>query len=126
MKTNKKKVDLRSYMMIIALLVIWLIFTIMTKGSFLSARNISNLFRQSVFISLLAIGMVMVIILGEIDLSVGSIVGLSGGILAILDVWKGINPVLSMIITLGIGLLLGLWNGYWIAYKGVPSFIVTL
>ncbi|PNR93890.1 sugar ABC transporter permease [Petrotoga sp. 9PWA.NaAc.5.4] len=126
MKVKNFKIDLRAYMMVIALIVIWIMFTIMTEGSFLTARNISNLFRQSVFISMLAIGMVMVIILGQIDLSVGSIVGLSGGILAILDVWNGMNPILSMTITLGVGLLLGLWNGYWVSYRGVPSFIVTL
>ncbi len=113
-------------MMIIALIVIWVFFTILTEGSFLSARNISNLFRQSVFLSVLAMGMVFVIILGQIDLSVGSIVGLTGGIVAILHVWNGMDPFISILITLGIGLLIGLWNGYWVAYRGVPAFVVTL
>lgn len=113
-------------MMVIALIVIWGLFAILTEGSFLTPRNISNLFRQSVFLSILAMGMVFVIILGQIDLSVGSIVGLSGGIVAILYVWNGMNPIFAILITLGIGLLIGLWNGYWVAYQGVPSFVVTL
>jgi D-xylose transport system permease protein len=127
MADNKKiKFDLRTYMMIIALVSIWIIFSFTTDGSFLTPRNISNLFRQSVFTSMLAIGMVMVIIMGHIDLSVGSIVGLAGGVIAILDVWQGMNPILSIAITLLLGLILGLWNGWWAAYRKVPSFIVTL
>lgn len=125
---EKRKIefDLRTYMMIIALVSIWIIFTITTGGSFLTPRNISNLFRQSVFTSMLAIGMVLVIIMGHIDLSVGSIVGLAGGIVAIFDVWQGMNPLLSIGITLLLGLIMGLWNGWWTAYRNVPSFIVTL
>lgn len=125
-KENKFKLNFRTYMMIIALVSIWVIFTIITRGSFLSPRNISNLFRQSVFTSVLAIGMVLVIIMGHIDLSVGSVAGLTGGIVAILDVWYGFNPVFSIGITLLAGLLIGLWQGWWIAYKKVPSFIATL
>jgi D-xylose transport system permease protein len=125
---EKRKInfDLRTYMMIFALVSIWIIFSFTTGGSFLTARNISNLFRQAVFTSMLAIGMVLVIIMGHIDLSVGSIVGLAGGVIAILDVWQGINPILSIAITLLLGLVLGLWNGWWTAYQKVPSFIVTL
>ncbi|MEA1883451.1 MAG: sugar ABC transporter permease [Thermotogota bacterium] len=121
-----KKINLRTYMMIIALVLIWGFFTMLTQGMFLTPRNMSNLFRQSVFVSILAIGMALVIILGEIDLSVGSVVGLTGGIIAILDVWNGMNPALSITITLGAGLLIGLWQGFWVAYMKVPSFIVTL
>lgn len=127
MANNKKiKIDFRTYMMIIALVSIWIIFSFTTGGDFLTARNISNLFRQSVFTSILAIGMVMVIIMGHIDLSVGSLVGLTGGVIAILDVWQGMNPIMSIGITLLLGLILGLWNGWWTAYGKVPSFIVTL
>ncbi|TDO93881.1 xylose ABC transporter membrane protein [Halanaerobium saccharolyticum] len=124
--TKKIKLDFRTYMMIIALVSIWIIFSFTTGGDFLTARNISNLFRQSVFTSMLAIGMVMVIIMGHIDLSVGSLVGLAGGVVAILDVWQGMNPVFSIGLTLLLGLILGLWNGWWTAYRKVPSFIVTL
>ncbi len=127
MKNNLlKKFNLRTYMMIIALVFIWGLFSILTTGTFLTSRNMSNLFRQSVFTSILGIGMAFVIFLGEIDLSVGSVVGLTGGIIAILDVWNGMNPALSIALTLGAGLLIGLWQGFWVAYMKVPSFIVTL
>ncbi|KAF2956774.1 sugar ABC transporter permease [Marinitoga sp. 38H-ov] len=121
-----KNLKLKEYMMVIALISIWIIFGILTEGFFLNPRNLSNLFRQSIFISLLAIGMVWVIVLGEIDLSVGSVVGLSGGLLAILDVWKGLNPILSFIIVILLGALVGIWNGFWTANRKIPAFIVTL
>jgi D-xylose transport system permease protein len=126
---NEKKAtsfDLRKYMMVIALVGIWAIFGAISGGTYLLPRNMSNLFRQSVFTAILAIGMLNVIVLGQIDLSVGSIAGLCGGILAIANVWKGMSPLASIAITLAAGLLMGLWNGWWIAYRGVPSFIVTM
>ena len=119
-------IDLRRYMMVIALLGIWMIFTILSNGIFLGPRNISNLFRQSVFTAILALGMVFVIICGHIDLSVGSIAGLAGGILAILNVRQGMSPAISIAAALAVGLALGAWNGYWVSYRGVPSFIVTM
>ncbi|SNS62971.1 xylose ABC transporter membrane protein [Anaerovirgula multivorans] len=123
---NKTKFDAKMYTMIIALISIWVIFAIATKGNFLTARNISNLIRQMSTTGVLAIGMVFVIISGEIDLSVGSLLGLLGGIAAILNVWFELNAFIVIIITLLIGAIFGLWNGYWVAYKKVPSFIVTL
>ncbi|WKV10185.1 sugar ABC transporter permease [Thermoanaerobacterium sp. CMT5567-10] len=125
--TNKKfTFNLKLYTMIIALVGIWIIFAIATKGDFLTSRNMSNLFRQMVSTAVLAIGMVFVIIAGQIDLSVGSLLGLTGGIAAIANVWFHFNGILSIIIALAIGLILGAWNGWWVAYKNVPSFIVTL
>ena len=118
--------DSRKYMMVIALAGIWLIFAVISGGTYILPRNMSNLFRQSVFTAILAIGMLNVIVLGQIDLSVGSIAGLSGGILAIMNVWKGMSPVLSIAITLVAGLVMGLWNGWWTAYRNVPAFIVTM
>ena len=128
--SNEKKTalsfDLRKYMMVIAIVGIWVIFGAVSGGTYLLPRNLSNLFRQSVFTAILAIGMLNVIVLGQIDLSVGSMAGLCGGILAIANVWNGASPVLSIIIVLVAGLLLGAWNGWWIAYRNVPSFIVTM
>ena len=101
---NEKKAlsfDLRKYMMVIALVGIWAIFGAISGGTYLLPRNMSNLFRQSVFTAILAIGMLNVIVLGQIDLSVGSIAGLCGGILAIMNVWKGLSPFLSIAIALG-------------------------
>lgn len=127
--SNEKKgltFDLRKYMMVIAIAGIWIIFGAISGGTYLLPRNLSNLFRQSVFTAILAIGMLNVIVLGQIDLSVGSIAGLCGGILAIANVWKGAPPLVAIVITIAAGLLLGLWNGWWIAYRNVPSFIVTM
>jgi D-xylose transport system permease protein len=123
---NLTQFDFRQYMMVLALIGIWIVFTTATSGTFLMPRNMTNLFRQSVFTGIMAIGMVNVIVLGQIDLSVGSLAGLCGGILAILNVWQGLSSGLSILITLAVGLLLGYWNGWWVAYRNVPSFIVTM
>ncbi|MCU5772321.1 sugar ABC transporter permease [Erwiniaceae bacterium BAC15a-03b] len=112
--------------MLAAILLIMLFFTWMTDGAYLSARNISNLLRQTAITGILAVGMVFVIISAEIDLSVGSMMGLLGGVAAIFDVWLGWPLPLTIVVTLVLGLLLGAWNGWWVAYRKVPSFIVTL
>ena len=104
-----KSLNLQVFVMIAAIIAIMLFFTWTTDGAYLSARNVSNLLRQTAITGILAVGMVFVIISAEIDLSVGSMMGLLGGVAAICD-----------------GLLLGAWNGWWVAYRKVPSFIVTL
>lgn len=120
------KFDIRAYTMIIALLLIWVIFSIFTEGNFLTPRNLSNLSRQMSITAVLAIGMVMVIVATHIDLSVGSVLGLTGGVAAVLQVWHHMPTPLVIIITLALGALIGLWHGYWVAYQKVPAFIVTL
>lgn len=121
-----KNLHLQVFVMIAAILLISLFFTFMTDGAYLSARNISNLLRQTAITGILATGMVFVIISAEIDLSVGSMMGLLGGIAAIFDVWLHWPLPLTIMVTLLLGLLLGTWNGWWVAYRKVPSFIVTL
>jgi len=121
-----KKLNLQVFVMIIAIVVIMLFFTFQTDGAYLSARNVSNLLRQTAITGILAVGMVFVIISAEIDLSVGSMMGLLGGVAAIFDVWFGWPLPLTIIVTLTLGLVLGAWNGWWVAYRKVPSFIVTL
>jgi len=128
MKSNKKiknKIS-NTAIIIIALIILWLGFNTLTDGSFLSPRNISNLFRQMSITSILAIGMMFVIISGEIDLSVGSGMALLGGISAILNVKYGMSLTSIIPIIIILGALIGFWNGYWVAYKNVASFIVTL
>lgn len=120
------KFDLQAYTLIIALVLIALIFGIFTGGEFLSSRNLSNLFGQMSVIAVLAVGMTLVIVAGHIDLSIGSLVGLTGGVAAILQVWQGWGTVLVVLAAVGIGALLGLWQGWWVAYRAVPAFIVTL
>ncbi|WP_337264752.1 MULTISPECIES: xylose ABC transporter permease XylH [unclassified Serratia (in: enterobacteria)] len=121
-----KSVNLQVFVMLAAIVVIMLFFTFTTEGAYLSARNISNLLRQTAITGILAVGMVFVIISAEIDLSVGSMMGLLGGAAAIFDVWLGWPLPLTIVVTLLAGLLLGAWNGWWVAYRKVPSFIVTL
>lgn len=118
--------NLQMLVMLAAILVIMLFFTFSTEGAYLSPRNISNLLRQTSITGILAVGMVFVIISAEIDLSVGSMMGLLGGAAAIFDVWLGWPLPLTIVVTLLGGLLLGAWNGWWVAYRKVPSFIVTL
>ncbi|GAB3485575.1 sugar ABC transporter permease [Marinomonas epiphytica] len=126
MFTKIKTHHLQLLAMLAAMLFIVIFFSIATEGAFITPRNISNLLRQTAIVGILAIGMVFVIISAEIDLSVGSMMGLLGGIAAILDVWFDLPIALTVLITVATGLVLGLFNGWWVAYQKVPSFIVTL
>ena len=118
--------NMRQYTMIAALLLIWVVFGILTGGLFFRPMNISNLFLQMVTIAILTHGMVLVMVAGNIDLSVGTVCGTLGALAAWLMVFKGVNPVIAISITLAGGLVIGLWHGFWIAFRGVPAFIVTL
>lgn len=131
-QTGKKesKIDFKfnaqAYTLIIALVLIAILFSALTGGEFLSSRNLSNLFTQMAVISVLAIGMTFVIVAAHIDLSVGSLAGLTGGIAAILHVWFDWNTGLVVLAAIVVGALLGLFQGWWIAYRALPAFIVTL
>lgn len=128
-KKEKKlsfRFDLQAYTLILALVIIAVFFTMFTGGEFLSSRNISNLFTQMSVIAILAVGMTLIIVAGHIDLSVGSIVGLTGGIAAMLQVWNGWSTPAVVITAIVAGALIGLWQGWWVAYRAVPAFIVTL
>jgi D-xylose transport system permease protein len=119
------KFDARAYTMIGALLSIWVLFTFLNER-FLSATNLSNLFLQMSVTSILAIGMVLVIVAGHIDLSIGSIVGFTGGVAAILNVWYEWTAIPVIVATVALGAAIGLVQGWIVAYKAVPAFIVTL
>ncbi|MBC8061222.1 MAG: sugar ABC transporter permease [Clostridiaceae bacterium] len=120
------KANMRQYTMFIALIFIGIIFNILTDGTFISSRNLNNLFLQTATIAILACGMVLIIIAGHIDLSIGSVAGFCGAIAAIAQVKYGWGTVPAILLTLVVGLIVGLWQGYWVAYQNVPSFIVTL
>lgn len=129
MKNNNIKQLFSQYKMLalgIAIALIWAFFYTRTEGGFVSPRNLSNLLRQMSVTGILACGMVLVIIAGEIDLSVGSLLGLLGGVAAVLDVSQHLPLALNLVLVLACGLLLGLFNGYLTAYRGIPSFIVGL
>lgn len=112
--------------LVIAVAFIWLFFSWQTEGGFLTPRNLSNLLRQMSITGILACGMVLVIISGEIDLSVGSLLGLLGGLAAILDVVYHIPLLANLSLVAFCGLMIGLANGYMTAYLRIPSFIVGL
>jgi len=112
--------------LLFAIVVIWVFFGQLTEGAFLTPRNFSNLLRQMAITGMLASGMVFVIISGEIDLSVGASLGLLGGIAAIMDYTYHFPMWVTVLTVIALGIAIGLFNGYWIAYLRVPSFIVSL
>jgi len=112
--------------MVFALAVIFLIFTIMTGGTFFSPRNLSMLFRAMSITGVITSAMVLLIVSGNFDLAVGSAVGLSSGVAAVLQVWYGVSTPLAILSAVVVGVSIGLWQGFWVAYRRVPSFIVTL
>ncbi|AZO09826.1 MULTISPECIES: multiple monosaccharide ABC transporter permease [unclassified Mesorhizobium] len=122
--------NLREYGLIIALIVIMLFFQYTTSGTLFKPVNLSNLVQQNSFIIVMALGMLLVIVSGHIDLSVGSVAGFIGALAAMMMViWPlGIfsNPLVVSIVCLVVGALIGAAQGYWIAYHRIPSFIVTL
>ncbi|RWB59770.1 multiple monosaccharide ABC transporter permease [Mesorhizobium sp.] len=122
--------NLREYGLIIALIVIMLFFQYTTSGTLFKPVNLSNLVQQNSFIIVMALGMLLVIVSGHIDLSVGSVAGFIGALAAMMMViWPlGIfsNPLVVSIVCLIVGALIGAAQGYWIAYHRIPSFIVTL
>ncbi len=121
------KSTLKQHAMIVALIVVMILFLILTNGILLTPLNISNLIQQNAYVFVLAIGMLLcILICGNIDLSVGSVVGFVGGISAVF-ILKLDMPVLpAILISLAVGVLIGVWHGTWIAYIGVPAFIATL
>lgn len=118
--------NVRQYGMIVALVLIIVLFQVWTDGILLKPLNVTNMIQQNSYILLLAIGMVIVIIAGHIDLSVGSVAAFVGAVSASLMITHHMPWPLALVISLGVGAAIGAWQGYWIAYIGVPSFIVTL
>lgn len=118
--------NIRQYGMIIALAFIIILFQILTNGILLKPLNITNIILQNSYILILAIGMLLVIITGNIDLSVGSVAAFIGAVSAILMIRMNISVTAAVLICLIIGGLIGAWQGFWIAYVKIPAFIVTL
>ncbi|GII81667.1 sugar ABC transporter permease [Sphaerisporangium rufum] len=110
----------------IAFALIVVLFSVLTDGALLEPQNISNIIVQNSYILILSIGMILIIIAGHIDLSVGSVVAITGAVAAVLMVNYSVPWPLALLITLAVGALIGAWQGFWIAYFGIPAFIVTL
>lgn len=119
--------NIRQFSMLIALVVIMALFQWLTEGILLTPQNVTNLIMQNGYVIILTIGMLLCILSsGSIDLSVGSIVAFIGAVLGELIVQMGMNTWAAIGIALVIGALIGMWQGFWIAYMRIPAFIVTL
>ena len=118
---------LTEYAMVIALVVVFVLFAVLTKGTLLYPQNMSNLMLQNGYVLVMACGMLLCILTGgNIDLSVGSVVCLVGGIAAVLISNMGLPSIPVILICLAVGLAVGVWQGYWIGHVRIPPFITTL
>lgn len=124
---DKVKETLKKNTMIIALVLVTVFFSIQTSGTLLVPQNVTNLIAQNGYVVVLAVGMLMCILTGgNIDLSVGSVVALVGALAGELIVNRKMNIGVSIVICLLTGIIIGVIQGYWIAYLRIPAFIVTL
>jgi putative multiple sugar transport system permease protein len=124
--TDYLKTHVRDYGMLVALVVIMAFFQIWTNGVLLKPLNVTNLILQNSYIIVMALGMLLVIVCGHIDLSVGSVVGFIGALAAVMMVSYDIPAIVTVLVCLLTGALIGAAQGYWIAYWKIPSFVVTL
>jgi putative multiple sugar transport system permease protein len=120
------KSNLREYGLLISLIAIMVFFQVMTDGTLFQPLNLTNLILQNSYIIVMALGMLLVIVAGHIDLSVGSVSGFIGGVAAVLMVNYEVHFALAAIICLLLGGVIGAAQGYWVAFHKIPSFIVTL
>ena len=120
------KNNLREYGLLISLVAIMVFFQVMTDGTLFQPLNLTNLILQNSYIIVMALGMLLVIVAGHIDLSVGSVSGFIGAVAAVLMVNHDVNPLLTGVLCLALGGLIGAAQGYWVAFFKIPSFIVTL
>ena len=125
-KLPKLQIDLRQYGILAALAVIVILFQVLTDGRLLLPGNINNLIQQNAYVLILAVGMVIVIIAGHIDLSVGSVVAMVGAVSAISMTQWGMPWWAAVVLALALGAAVGAWQGFWVAFVGIPAFIVTL
>ncbi len=126
LKANFSKASLRAYVMILVLGIIWAYFHWATDSIFLTSRNLSNLMTQMSVTGILAVGMLMLIVSGNIDLSVGSVLGFAGGVAAFALTTMGHSLPVSILLAIVVGTLIGVFHGVLTAYLNIPAFIVTL
>lgn len=124
---NKASSFLTKYAMVIALVIVFVLFAYLTDWRLLYPQNMSNLMLQNGYVLVMACGMLLCILTGgNIDLSIGSVICLVGGLAAVMITNMSMNPILTIVICLVVGLLVGVWQGYWIGYVRIPPFITTL
>ncbi|HNB52333.1 MAG TPA: sugar ABC transporter permease [Anaerolineales bacterium] len=120
------KNNIREYGMLIALIAIMIFFQIQTDGILMKPVNITNLVLQNSYVIIMALGMLLIIVSGWIDLSIGSIAAFVGAIAGVMMVKWGWNWGLTILACLVVGAMIGAWHGFWVAYVKIPAFIVTL
>lgn len=118
--------QIRSFSMVGILLAVWIVFQFLTSGLFLTPRNLTNLSGQVAITAILAAGVVLVMVPGYIDLSIGATVSFCAVIAALASSEFGLSTVPTIVVTLAVGLLIGAWHALWVAWFRVPPFIVTL
>ena len=118
--------EFRQFTMVIALVLLLLIFNITSGGRMITSSNVQNLISGNAYVLVLAIGMLMVIVIGQIDLSVGSVAGFAGMAMALAARDLGFPWWLAVLFSLGIGAIAGAWQGFWLSKLGIPGFITTL
>ncbi|MBQ6129631.1 MAG: sugar ABC transporter permease [Lachnospiraceae bacterium] len=129
METKEKKLvnmDLKQYGMFLILIGIFILFTITTGGANAKPVNINNLIMQNGYVVILAIGMLLCVLTGNIDLGVGSVVAVTGSVAGIIMIDYKMNMWVAILAALAVGTLTGLFAGFFIAYLGIPPFVVTL
>src|ERR1051325_1278320 len=124
--TTLFKNNIREYGMLIALIAVMLFFQVVTNGILFKPCNITNLVLQNSYIVTMALGMLLIIVSGWIDLSVGSVVAVVGALAGVLIVRYQVHWVLTVAICLLVGAAIGAFQGYWVAFLKIPAFIVTL
>lgn len=118
--------DLRQYTMVLALALLIIIFNITSGGRMVTSSNFQNLLSGNAYVLVLALGMLMVIVIGQIDLSVGSVAGFSGMVMALVARDFNLPWWAAVLVAIAIGLLAGAWHGFFLAKLGIPGFITTL
>lgn len=117
---------LKQYSMVIILVVIAVLFQILTGGLMFTNTNLTNIILQNSYVVIMVCGMLPVILTGNVDLSVGSVLAFVGAIAAILQVNYKCGFIVTLLVSLAVGILIGAWNGFWISVYDIPPFIVTL
>jgi putative multiple sugar transport system permease protein len=120
------RTNIRQYSMLIALIAITLFFQVATDGKLLTPLNITNVVLQNSYIVIMALGMLLVIVAGHIDLSVGSVAAFTGALAAVMMVRYQLPYGLAVLASVLLGALIGAWQGFWVAFVKIPAFIVTL
>lgn len=126
MEKKKINIDMKQYGMVLAMIAIFFIFNVLSGGKNATPMNMNNLIMQNSYVIILAVGMLLCVLTGNIDLGVGSVVALTGAICAILVLDHGVPVPLAFLIVTAIGTLTGMFAGFFISVLGIPPFIVTL